>query len=161
MGVFAIPLVGICPHAAQHALELCVTRPQHTACMHTTDGASLPARPACLSQLLGPICGPLVGGILAQLFGWRSTMVALAVFAGCVITPLLVCGVPETHQHRVLRRLLASHPELHVAEAQEILQQQPRFHAPWKPVLMLLQPDTVLHVLTAVLVSSTQQYEPW
>ena len=32
--------------------------------------------------LIGPIIGPLLGGGLAQAFGWRSTFICLTVFAG-------------------------------------------------------------------------------
>ena len=32
--------------------------------------------------LIGPIVGPLLGGGLAQAFGWRSTFICLTVFAG-------------------------------------------------------------------------------
>ena len=32
--------------------------------------------------LVGPIVGPLLGGGLAQAFGWRSTFICLTVFAG-------------------------------------------------------------------------------
>ena len=37
--------------------------------------------------LIGPIVGPLLGGGLAQAFGWRSTFICLTVFAGLSASP--------------------------------------------------------------------------
>jgi DHA1 family bicyclomycin/chloramphenicol resistance-like MFS transporter len=34
---------------------------------------------------VGPILGPLVGGGLSDAFGWRSTFVALAIFAAVAL----------------------------------------------------------------------------
>ena len=38
--------------------------------------------------LIGPIIGPLLGGGLAQAFGWRSTFICLTVFAGVNPPPI-------------------------------------------------------------------------
>jgi MFS family permease len=40
--------------------------------------------------LIGPIIGPLIGGCLAQAFGWRSTFVALAAFSAAAFLGLLL-----------------------------------------------------------------------
>lgn len=54
---------------------------------------------------LGPLCGPLiapiVGGALAQKFGWRSTMWFLAIFAGALVVILTLC-LPETLHRKVV-----------------------------------------------------------
>lgn len=34
------------------------------------------------TRVSGPVIGPLLGGVLAQNLGWRSTFTALAIFAG-------------------------------------------------------------------------------
>jgi MFS family permease len=39
----------------------------------------------CTHVQVGPILGPLVGGALSDAFGWRSTMVALAIFAAVAL----------------------------------------------------------------------------
>jgi multidrug resistance protein len=48
---------------------------------------------------LGPLCGPLVspilGGVLTQELGWRSSQWALAIFGGALILFILFC-LPET-----------------------------------------------------------------
>jgi MFS family permease len=53
---------------------------QHTA-------SSKPPLPSLRppSVQVGPILGPLVGGGLSDAFGWRSTFVALAIFAAVAL----------------------------------------------------------------------------
>jgi predicted MFS family arabinose efflux permease len=46
-----------------------------------------------LVVLFLPAVGPLLGGVLSQMYGWRSTFICLAVFAGGVVMPLLVLVV--------------------------------------------------------------------
>ncbi|ESZ96885.1 MFS transporter [Sclerotinia borealis F-4128] len=48
-----------------------------------------------LGVTLGPAIGPIVGGVLTQFFDWRSTFWFLAIFAGVMITVVLVF-LPET-----------------------------------------------------------------
>lgn len=48
-----------------------------------------------LGPLTGPLLAPIVGGALAQAFGWQSTMWFLAIF-GLIITVLLLFLLPET-----------------------------------------------------------------
>ena len=52
---------------------------------------------------LGPLCGPLlspiIGGLLTQRFGWRSTMWFLAAFGAVVVVMMVFC-LPETYQER-------------------------------------------------------------
>lgn len=62
---------------------------------------------------------------LAQAFGWRSMFAFLAALTGACILPLLLLGVPETLQYKVLQRLLRTQPEVvsRLKEAPEILGQ--------------------------------------
>lgn len=52
---------------------------------------------------LGPLCGPLfapiIGGILSQAWGWRSTQWFLAIYGGVAFSLLLFC-LPETLPRR-------------------------------------------------------------
>jgi len=48
-----------------------------------------------LGPLVGPLCAPIIGGALAQGFGWRATMWFLSIYGGVMIL-LLIFGLPET-----------------------------------------------------------------
>ncbi|RDA88303.1 hypothetical protein CP532_6578 [Ophiocordyceps camponoti-leonardi (nom. inval.)] len=48
-----------------------------------------------LGPLLGPMVAPIVGGLLSQAFGWRSTMYFLAAY-GALLLILLLLLLPET-----------------------------------------------------------------
>ena len=48
-----------------------------------------------LGPLVGPLCAPIVGGALAQGFGWRATMWFLSIYGGVMILLLIFC-LPET-----------------------------------------------------------------
>jgi len=55
-----------------------------------------------LLRLCAAVCraavGPLLGGVLSQNYGWRSTFICLAVFSGGVVLPLLLLVVSSiTH----------------------------------------------------------------
>ncbi|KAI3325894.1 major facilitator superfamily transporter [Xylariaceae sp. AK1471] len=52
-----------------------------------------------LGPLTGPLLAPVIGGALAEAFGWRSTMYFLAVY-GALIFVLVLFGVPETLPRR-------------------------------------------------------------
>lgn len=53
---------------------------------------------------LGPLCGPLispiVGGLLTNRFGWRSTMWFLAAFGALAVVMMIFC-LPETYREKV------------------------------------------------------------
>ncbi|KAF4785470.1 major facilitator superfamily transporter [Colletotrichum scovillei] len=48
-----------------------------------------------LGPLTGPLLAPIIGGALAQRFGWQSTMWTLAIYGGLVLVMILFC-LPET-----------------------------------------------------------------
>lgn len=73
--------------------------------------------------------------------------------AGVIILPLLVLGLPETHQYRSLSRLTKRSPEAAaaVAEAPEILASRPVFRSPHYPLSILCERTIALHALVALL----------
>jgi predicted MFS family arabinose efflux permease len=80
--------------------------------------------------------GPLLGGALSQVWGWRSTFIALTVFAG--LTGLVIVALirKETHQFFVLKKLAARDPD-HAKGLQEwegVTSHPPVFSAPWVPL---------------------------
>ncbi|WIA11174.1 hypothetical protein OEZ85_011305 [Tetradesmus obliquus] len=97
--------------------------------------------------LIGPLLGPVLGGGLAQAFGWRSTFLAVVVMAGGVILPLILLGVPETHHYWNLARLQRQDPAAAegLKEAAAIRARPPRFQAPWYPYQILLDKYVILH----------------
>jgi MFS family permease len=48
-----------------------------------------------LGPLVGPLCSPIIGGLLTQRFGWRATMWFLAVYGAAMMAMLVFC-LPET-----------------------------------------------------------------
>ncbi|AEO62310.1 uncharacterized protein THITE_2106351 [Thermothielavioides terrestris NRRL 8126] len=48
-----------------------------------------------LGPLVGPLCSPIIGGALAQGFGWRATMWFLAIYGAVMLLLLFFC-LPET-----------------------------------------------------------------
>lgn len=48
-----------------------------------------------LGPLVGPLCAPIIGGALAQGFGWRATMWFLSIYGGVMLLMLTFC-LPET-----------------------------------------------------------------
>src|SRR5690242_16275308 len=55
-------------------------------------------------MLIGPVIAPIIGGVLSQSFGWRSTFVLLAILTVPVFI-ITFFTVPETHQYFVLQRI--------------------------------------------------------
>ncbi|GAB4348932.1 MAG: multidrug effflux MFS transporter [Oricola sp.] len=66
-----------------------------------------------MGMAVAPMIGPAIGGLIAQLAGWRMTFVALAVFGGAAIAAA-VMTLPETNRFRgaPLRNQVASYREL-------------------------------------------------
>lgn len=52
-----------------------------------------------LGPLMGPLFAPILGGVLAQKLGWRSTQWALAIYGGLVLM-ILILALPETLKDR-------------------------------------------------------------
>lgn len=50
--------------------------------------------PCLLCCALLPCSGPLLGGVLSDHFGWRSTFIFTTCMAGVVILPLLLFFLP-------------------------------------------------------------------
>ncbi|KAI9805778.1 MAG: hypothetical protein M1833_005271 [Piccolia ochrophora] len=48
-----------------------------------------------LGPLCGPLLGPIIGGVLAQKWGWRSTMWFLVIWGGFILVSIIFC-LPET-----------------------------------------------------------------
>lgn len=88
-----------------------------------------------LCVLLLLLAGPVLGGGLSDAFGWRSTMISLAVFGG-LVTVMIAALVPETHQYIVLDRLQKKDPVAagRIKEKEAIEQEPLVFHAPWVPL---------------------------
>jgi MFS family permease len=55
-------------------------------------------------MLFGPVIAPLLGGIVAQLFGWRACFIMLSVMTGPILF-LTYLFVPETHHYYVKQRV--------------------------------------------------------
>jgi multidrug resistance protein len=52
-----------------------------------------------LGPLMGPLFAPILGGVLAQKLGWRSTQWALATYGGFLLV-ILIFALPETLKDR-------------------------------------------------------------
>lgn len=145
----SLPLCAPKLHQILHSSHLVYVHPNnHTPPTHPL--AHLPTHP----QLVGPIVGPVLGGGLCEAFGFRATFVALALFAAAVALPLLLLGVPETHQYKALTALARKDPLLaaEVKEREDVLRRPPKFSAPWVPLQLLFCRPTVIHELCSLLV---------
>lgn len=54
-----------------------------------------------LGPLMAPLFGPIIGGVLANKFGWRSTQWFLALF-GLVLVLIIFFALPETRKDLIL-----------------------------------------------------------
>lgn len=80
--------------------------------------------------------GPLLGGALSQVWGWRSTFIALTVFAALTGVVIVALIRKETHQYFVLKKLASRDPD-HAKGLQEwegVISHPPVFSAPWVPL---------------------------
>lgn len=70
----------------------------------------------------------------------HAATVGTCILAGAIILPVLIVGVPETHQYKNLVRLASKDPQgaAAVKEAPHILARAPQFQAPWYPFQLLL-----------------------
>jgi predicted MFS family arabinose efflux permease len=88
--------------------------------------------PAFAMQILSPP----VGGVISQVFGWRSTFVPLACLCLATGLWLLFSMRHETHQYFVLKRIASADPDKarRYQEWNDIMAHPPRFEAPWMPL---------------------------
>ncbi|KAK1654407.1 major facilitator superfamily transporter [Colletotrichum phormii] len=63
-----------------------------------------------LGPLTGPLLAPIIGGALAQRFGWQSTMWTLAIYGGLVLVMILFC-LPETLARPKPAAVVVSQPQ--------------------------------------------------
>ena len=63
-----------------------------------TEGARIMSKGLSGLGIMACICGPL-GGLLSELFGWRASLLALALF-GCAALALIALRFKETLQHK-------------------------------------------------------------
>ncbi|CAF3638214.1 unnamed protein product [Rotaria sp. Silwood1] len=83
---------------------------------------------------IGPVIGPLIGGPLSQVFGWRSIFMFLSILSFCVLVIMLVI-VPETHQYLVKERFHKANPTKRITDAEP--NEMIPFQKPWKPLIYL------------------------
>uniref|UniRef100_A0A383WNC2 Major facilitator superfamily (MFS) profile domain-containing protein n=2 Tax=Tetradesmus obliquus TaxID=3088 RepID=A0A383WNC2_TETOB len=102
--------------------------------------------------LVGPMLGPLLGGLLCQDWGWRSSLIFMAAAAGVVVLPLLKLVVPETHQFLTVQRLRKANPEAasHLTDAEAIMSRPPTFRAPCVHLKHLAGSSSWLFMLLAM-----------
>ncbi|GBF97583.1 hypothetical protein Rsub_10719 [Raphidocelis subcapitata] len=108
-----------------------------------------------IPTLVGPIVGPLLGGGLSQMLGWRATFASMGV-CGAIILVALLIFMEETQHHHVLKRLRNAEGDsavMAIREHRDI--QKPRFRAPWRPLKYLLEPSLCIHTLLTFLIYST------
>lgn len=84
--------------------------------------------------LFGPILGPLIGGAIAQAYGWRSCFIALTLLGG--LLTLMLVFVPETHQQLIVQRMRLQDANAcaRIKESESLLEMPLIFHAPWVPL---------------------------
>ncbi|KAK8001429.1 MFS multidrug resistance transporter [Apiospora marii] len=69
-----------------------------------------------LGPLMGPLLAPIIGGVLAEAFGWRSTLWFLTAF-GAVVFVLILFALPETLP---IKKPAAVDSSPHAAEGAEL-----------------------------------------
>eukprot|EP01116_Phalansterium_solitarium_P022200 TRINITY_DN7243_c0_g1_i1.p2 TRINITY_DN7243_c0_g1~~TRINITY_DN7243_c0_g1_i1.p2 ORF type:complete len:351 (-),score=100.48 TRINITY_DN7243_c0_g1_i1:278-1330(-) len=89
---------------------------------------------------VGPIVGPILGGVVAESFSWRADFVLVAAM-GLVTTLLIVAFVPETQHYKVLSAAPrpAAESAAESADVQMTLD-KPKFLPPWKLLVYLRVP---------------------
>lgn len=96
--------------------------------------------------LIGPVIGPLIGGGLSDVFGWRSTFICLAILS-FVVFIVIILIVPETHQYFVKERFHKANPNKRIIDLES--NDKPSFKAPWKPLAYLADLTILPYILMA------------
>jgi len=84
-------------------------------------------------MLLAPIIAPLIGGVLSQHYGWRSTFMLLAALNGPILLVTRIF-VPETHPWYALGKnnnICASDRESKTIPIEQTHAKPPKFVPPW------------------------------
>lgn len=95
---------------------------------------------------VGPVIGPLVGGPLANAFGWRSTFVFLAAYAAVAIIVTFIF-IPETHQYFAKEKFHRANPTKRIIDATP--NEKPSFKKPWKPLSYLIDLTAIPYIAVA------------
>lgn len=95
---------------------------------------------------IGPVLGPLVGGPLANAFGWRSTFIFLAVYAAVSIIVTFIF-IPETHQYFAKENFHKANLTKRIIDATP--NEKPSFKNPWKPLSYLIDLAVIPYVAVA------------
>ncbi|KAL9592192.1 MAG: hypothetical protein Q9179_006965 [Wetmoreana sp. 5 TL-2023] len=89
-----------------------------------------------LGPLMGPFIAPIIGGVMAEKLGWRSTQWALVIFGGFILF-FLFFALPETLKNRrsaldvPLGEAESASPTLTRATSAQILHQRTRTWMKW------------------------------
>ena len=92
-----------------------------------------------LGPMAGPLVSPILGGILTEKFGWRSTQWATVIYGG-IVWLSIVFFLPETSQRRLKEKTILNEP----AEPEE---KAPRYAALRKVIKIFLEPFRIMRFL--------------
>ncbi|KAI8462244.1 MAG: major facilitator superfamily domain-containing protein [Monoraphidium minutum] len=110
---------------------------------------------ATIPVLVGPVIGPMLGGVLSQAFGWRSTFSAMAIL-GVVILLAVFLFLEETHHYHVLSRVKTVQGAAAWAAIKESQTTPvPTLAPPYRPLLHLIDPVLLPHVLGVLCMQGT------
>jgi MFS family permease len=88
--------------------------------------------------LVGPVLGPVIGGIVAEAYSWRATFVVLIILGG-IITLVSMFIFKETLPYHVFEnKIKPKKPELTNPFP------KPHFLAPWKPLQFYAIPSVAI-----------------
>lgn len=115
-----------------------------------------------LGPLMGPFLAPIIGGVLAQDLGWRSTQWALAIYGGFLLI-VLFFALPETLKNPKLAIEEAaegtevSHLALEKTTSAQVIHQKTKLVLKWL-TRALVDPLKIMHYLRFPAVAITVYY---